>query len=263
NLEYQGIEAQPVKLNDGIYEGAPLVSGGAARTSVRLAEDLFASGDFDGDGKQDAAVLLTKNSGGSGVLTYLAIVTHWDGQPKNTATVLVGDRVQVRSLRLGASNVMMELVVAGPGEPACCPATKIRKTFLQMGTELHEGASETEGKLSGKDLEGTNWRLVRMGLKEPPLTGTSATAAFQGGRITGSGGCNRYFARVQEAGPGEISIGPAGSTRMACPQSLMKLETDYLHRLERVRKFGFFMGKLALTYEEGRTTDALLFVSEP
>ena len=67
NLEYGGIEPQPIKLIDGAYESA-------ARVTVRLADELVGSGDLDGDGKADAAVLLTKSSGGNGELTYLAIV---------------------------------------------------------------------------------------------------------------------------------------------------------------------------------------------
>ena len=256
NLEYVGIEPQPIKLIDGAYESA-------ARVTVRLADELVGSGDLDGDGKADAAVLLTKSSGGSGELTYLAIVVQADGQLKNTATLLIGDRVQVRSLVLSLGGVTMETIVAGPKEPACCPTTKMLKILRLVGTELRELPSQAQGKLSIRDLEGTTWRLVRLGLGAQPVAGRSATVVFQGERVSGSGGCNRYFSRIKEAGPGDISFGPVGATQMACPESLMTLEHDFLHKLEKVRKFGFHMGKLVLTYEENGSPDGMQFVSEP
>jgi hypothetical protein len=100
NLTYQGIYDHPVTVHDGVYEGEPFVPGGASRPRVELVEDLLVQGDLDGDSVEEAAVLLAESSGGSGVMTYLALVTWRDGAPVNLATRLIGDRVQIRSLRV-------------------------------------------------------------------------------------------------------------------------------------------------------------------
>ncbi|WP_052807987.1 META domain-containing protein [Methyloterricola oryzae] len=257
NLEFVGIEKEPIKLSEGSYSGGP-------RLSVKLSEELAASGDLNADGMPETALLLTKSAGGSSELVYLAIVSPQpDGQLKNTATVLLGDRVQIRGLELKPGAVEVAAVVAGRKEPACCPTNKVLKTFQWMGTELREGPVQAQGSLSLQDLEGKTWTLQRLGLKEAPLSGRSATLMVKGEKVAGSGGCNRYFSRLKDNGPGQISFGPVGATKMACPEALMKLEQAYFQKLEKVKAFGYHMGKLALTYPEASGTDALVFVAEP
>lgn len=257
NLEYLGIEKEPIKLSEGSYSNGP-------RLSVKLSEELAASGDLNADGMPETALLLTKSAGGSGELVYLAIVSPQpDGQLKNTATVLLGDRVQIRGLELKPGAVEVAAVVAGRKEPACCPSNKVLKTFQWLGTELREAPVQAQGSLSLQDLEGKTWTLQRLGLKQAPLSGRSATLLVKGEKVAGSGGCNRYFSRLKDNGPGKISFGPVGATKMACPEALMKLEQAYFQKLEKVEGFGYHMGKLTLTYSDAGGTDALVFVAEP
>ena len=98
NGAYQGIYEQPVQLSDGEYAGEPFVEGGASRPTVTLVDMFNSWGDLNGDGIQDAAVILAENSGGSGVFIYLAAVTDQEGKPVNVATQLLGDRVDLKSL---------------------------------------------------------------------------------------------------------------------------------------------------------------------
>src|SRR4030042_5297218 len=71
----------------------------------------------------------------------------------------------------------------------------------------------------GVQLNGTGWTLtgyVHDGTPVQVLNGTTVTLAFNdGGRITGSAGCNHYFASYEVKGTG-ITIGQAGSTEMYC-----------------------------------------------
>ncbi|MCB0173146.1 MAG: LysM peptidoglycan-binding domain-containing protein, partial [Anaerolineae bacterium] len=67
NATYTGIyDDQEVTLTDGQYEGEPFVEGGASRPTVNFNPNDVAFGDLNGDGVEDAAVLLSENSGGSG-----------------------------------------------------------------------------------------------------------------------------------------------------------------------------------------------------
>ncbi|MDH3399651.1 MAG: META domain-containing protein [Chromatiales bacterium] len=72
-------------------------------------------------------------------------------------------------------------------------------------------------------LEGEKW------LGEPRVTMNLS----DGGRFSGSGGCNRYFG-VFTLAEGKLSTGPIGSTMMACEQAAMDLEYRYLASLEKV-----------------------------
>lgn len=125
NAVYAGLYEEPVQLQEGRYEGEPFVEGGASRPTVTLLPDPMASGDLDGDGVEEAAVLLAEDSGGSGTFIYLAVVSRVDGAAHNVATTLLGDRVEVESLSIADGQIMVQ----GAGENA-------RQTWALEGGEL-------------------------------------------------------------------------------------------------------------------------------
>jgi len=86
-------------------------------------------------------------------------------------------------------------------------------------------------------LADTSWILTEIrngdGDLVPVLAGTLVTAAFsRDDRVTGSAGCNRYFASYSTDGNG-ITIRNAGSTKMFCgsPEGLMVQESRFLSHL--------------------------------
>ena len=85
------------------------------------------------------------------------------------------------------------------------------------------------------------------------------TVAFNAARISGVAGCNRYFAGVTESEDGGLTIGPVGSTKMACPSPVMQVEDRYFRTLQQVSRFSVVSGQLALTYQDSGATDTLLF----
>jgi hypothetical protein len=137
NAEYQGIYPDAVKLTEGQYEGQPFVEGGASRPTVVFTEP-FALGDLDGDGVEDAAVLLVEDSGGSGSFVYLAAVLNRDGQPENVATTLLGDRAQVEELSIDSGQIGVKMLTHGPDDPMCCPSQESQATYTLEGSELVE-----------------------------------------------------------------------------------------------------------------------------
>ena len=68
NATYAGFEepASPVTLKDGLWEGESLQPGGTSRPRVSLGGDFHLLGDLDGDGAEEAVVVLAQSSGGSG-----------------------------------------------------------------------------------------------------------------------------------------------------------------------------------------------------
>jgi len=135
NAEYQGIYEEAIKLTDGKYEGEPFVEGAASRPTVVFIEP-YAFGALDDDGVDDAAVLLVENSGGSGSFVYLAAVLNRDGKPDNTATTLLGDRVQVEELTIESGQILVKMVAHGPDDPMCCPTQESLETYTLEGDEL-------------------------------------------------------------------------------------------------------------------------------
>jgi len=262
NIEYGGIRDNTVLLRDGVYEGEPFVPGGASRPRVELIDMPPVLHDLDGDGIDDAAVLLAESSGGSGVSTFLAVVSCRDGRAVNVGTTGIGNRVMIRSMVGRDRGIVVEIVATGPGEPLCCPTRKVRNKYHLREGRLRLASSEDQGPLSLADLEGIPWRLVRLGRNERVPEGVKVTAVFRDGKVSGSGGCNRYSAAVTGTGPLEFSVGPAASTRMACPDPAGGFEDRYFSALQAADRFGFLLGNLVLHYGKGDARETMMFERE-
>lgn len=261
NLTYSGIYDTPVTLNDGVYEGEPFAPGGASRPRLMLVDDSFVSGDLDGDGNNEAIVLLAESSGGSGTVSYLAVVAHRSGQWRNIALQDIGDRVQVRTLRIADKSIVMDLVTAGPDDAACCPSRKLRNSWRLENDRLVQAASQHTGTLGIADLNGS-WRLTHLDHDDAVPVGVTVTLRAEDGKLSGSAGCNRYFGTVAGRDAYELSVGPLGATRMACEQPAMAVEDRFLRALEGVKQLGFVMGKLVLTWRAAERTGTLWLVGE-
>lgn len=262
NAAYMGIEEQdPVTLRDGVWEGEPFTEGGASRPSVHFVRDFRLMGDLDGDGADEAAVLLGANSGGTGEYIYLAVVGLREGRLKNLGTVLVGDRVQIRKAGILEGHVFLDLVRTGPEDAMCCPGE-----LAMAGWNLEDDGltplavtSETD-RLSAETIAETEWVLRWWSLAEPASAEPEVTLFFKDGRLGGNSGCNTYFAAANTGDqPGDISMGPAGGTMMMCPAEVMAVEQRYLAQMAGVKKFGFMTGMLALTYEFDGVWSVMLF----
>ncbi len=257
---YRGIAEGPVTLVDGVWEGEPYVSGGASRPRVVLVDGFHLVGDLTGDGSAEAVFLLAENSGGSGARSHLAVLGWGPEGVENLATALVGDRVQIRSARISQRTIELDVVQAGPKDAACCPSQKARRTWSLGGASLKEISEEITGTLSLADIAGPEWVLTHFAANEPAPAEPGITLELQGDRVIGSGGCNRYFAAIEEGPtPGDVKLGPPGSTRRACPADIMALESRYLNTLGQVVKFGFSVGRLVLSWREDGVMGGILF----
>jgi heat shock protein HslJ len=87
---------------------------------------------------------------------------------------------------------------------------------------------------------------------EPLVTGTHLTMDFSGGRVSGSGGCNRYSAAYR-AGRRTLRIEqPAATTRMACAPSVATQEIQFLAMLAKVRRYSIRSGTFTLRSTLGK-----------
>jgi heat shock protein HslJ len=259
NATYRGIYNIPVTLINGKYEALPFQPGGASRTQVILVGDRVARGDLNGDGVDEAVVLLAEDSGGSGTRNYLAVVAVRESRPVNVATELLGDRVQLRSMRVENGRLIVDTVAHGAADAVCCPTMKVQRAFVLDRNRLLEVHREESGTISAADLEGVNWVLQGFGSGERVAPESPITLEFAAGRIVGSAGCNEYFAAYESRAPGQLKMATPGTTRKACAPSIMAQEASYLNALERVTSYGFVGGNLGLTYQQDGSFDTLLF----
>jgi len=140
---FTGIEDGPITLSEGKWRGEPFVEGGASAPAAGLVGNFRVEGDLDGDGADEAVVLLWSSDGGSGTFNYIAVMGRGaDGAAVNLATAELGDRVRVVSAEILDGKIILDMVQHGPEDPMCCPAQKVRRTFELTGSELIEVATE-------------------------------------------------------------------------------------------------------------------------
>ena len=263
NATYEGFEEpdHSVTLVDGRWEGEPYQPGAASRPTVYLVDGLRLTGDVDGDGSDEAVVLLGQNSGGSGEFIYHAVVGHRNGAIESLGTTLIGDRIQIRGANIDGGRIALDVVRHGPDDPACCPGelATLEWEMTEQGLTATAAPAETD-RLSLDTIAEIEWTLREWKRDEPAPTRPEVVLKYTDGRFIGIGGCNTFFAATQPGKkPGHISVGPPGRTRKACSESAMKIEERFLKQLDAVRKFGFVTTRLALTYENDGTYERMLF----
>ncbi len=124
---YSGIEPdKDVCLKDGRSEGPPVVELGTQR----------ATGDLDGDGAPETALLLTKNPKSPDQTVYLVIAA-WRGDRIVTlAATSLGSQVNVRSFTISGGKVELQGQRSASARTAMMPVTL--RYSLQGGKLVEE-----------------------------------------------------------------------------------------------------------------------------
>lgn len=254
-----GVFEQAIALGDGKFEGAPAAEGAASRPTAMLWEPTVKFANLDGVEGNEAVALLSSNSGGSGEFVYLSIFGMRDGKAVSLATAPVGDRVKLNSLWLEQGKIKMDVIEMGPKDAACCPTQVARKSYAMEGGTLKQLSSDVVGVLSMNMLGGTEWMLSSFDQQPLPEGAKAPTLRLEYGKISGFAGCNRYNAPIAETAPGQIEIGEASTTKMACDPAQSEIEAQYLDRLAHAKSFTFQAGQLAVTSEKEGTAGLMVF----
>jgi len=123
-----------VRLMDGRYEEA--IQAGAATRLVITLHPVYAHGDLNGDGADDAAVVLVANAGGSGTFYHVVAVLNEGGTPRPLAAASLGDRVKVENVSIMSGATVIQMVTHGPQDPLCCPTQQATRSFRLQGDSL-------------------------------------------------------------------------------------------------------------------------------
>jgi hypothetical protein len=123
NFTYPALCAQGTGLADGV----PVRDGEYARTQGEEPFDfrVFAVsfGDLTGDGRDEAAVAASCNTGGTGQFSEGMVFAMRDGRPELIARVEGGDRAYggIAGLAIERGQLVVERYATDDDGPACCP----------------------------------------------------------------------------------------------------------------------------------------------
>lgn len=167
NGTYRLDELGTISLSDGEYRD----QYGEGATQVHLVGlEMTTFGDLNGDGLEDAAVVLWWQSGGTGTFRYLAAVLNDDGAPRQAGVARLGDRARIDGLSIDAGEIVIDAVTHSPDDPMCCPTQRVEQTYAVQGDELVQTASQviSSGEAAGSDvvaadIAGMVWTWDRFG----------------------------------------------------------------------------------------------------
>jgi heat shock protein HslJ len=97
------------------------------------------------------------------------------------------------------------------------------------------------------ELSGTSWRVESIAGESAP----GPTIEFAQDRISGTGGCNRFFGGYT-ADDGRLTITGVGATRMACEQAVMQRESAFFSVLNAAQSYTRAADRLTITSADGR-----------
>jgi hypothetical protein len=113
------IDGRVVALRDGKHE-EPAAPASAARRTTAISGAPVAA-DLDGDGDEDAVVIMATEQGGSGTFYYVAVAELDGGAYTGSAGVLLGDRIAPQKVTFADGVVTVDYTARRPGEPMSTP----------------------------------------------------------------------------------------------------------------------------------------------
>lgn len=120
-------------LKDGQYE-----EGKSIQDFVRIRLNSLTSGDLNGDGLKDIAVVLASNFGGSGHFYMLTVLLNKVDGLKQTNNLELGDRVVIQSLTISQGKISIEMLTQGPDDPMSSPRLRVKLSCRLDGEALRE-----------------------------------------------------------------------------------------------------------------------------
>ena len=151
-----------------------------------------------------------------------------------------------------------------PEEPTPVPQVEEPTAVPEVAEPAGEAPEISQPIYRWGEVADRLWVLVGYGDALNPTVveeGTVITAVFSSVEptVSGSGGCNNYFASYESTNDGGLTVsGPIGATMMFCEES-MDQETAYLAALETVSAWSLNEeGRLEVTYSTGQPYDEKL-----
>ena len=254
NMTYQTelLPAGEVTLVDGVYS-EPAAPGSASMNEVTLLSSPIAYGVLNGN--WSAAVLLAESGGGSGTFVNLAVVEDLNGVPTNTGVALLGDRVQVNDMAIIEESIYVDMVMAGPDDPACCPTQAVQRVYafqdgaLQMVSEtvVPPAAEATSAPAAGElTANPWVWQQTQMNddtVKQPATSGAFVLTLAEDGSAGATTDCNTFSGSYTTEG-NQITVELPAATMMACPEGAQ--EQEFIADLTSVTSYLFADGNLVL-----------------
>jgi len=123
--------------NEYTSEQVKLVNGEYAEPGMLYVkyDHQYARGDFNHDGLQDAAVIITESGGGSGNFRQMAFLINDGEKLVHQSTEYLGDRVKINSIKERGGKVILDMFIHRDDDCLAGPTKHVRKVYKYNGPD--------------------------------------------------------------------------------------------------------------------------------
>lgn len=75
-------------------------------------------------------MVLALQSGGSVTFKYLVAMRNTGNAFVQQDSILLGDRIRTSAMTIAGGQTHIEMLAAGPEDPACCPSQKLKLSYV-------------------------------------------------------------------------------------------------------------------------------------
>jgi hypothetical protein len=158
------VSGREVTLFQGKYE-----QGSGSDYLLATLLPMLAFGDLDGDGIEDAAVLIGENGGGSGTFVSLFAIRSQAGAAVQVGALLIDDRPHMDSILIQDGKIIVTGLIHGPQDSMVSPTMQVQEVFAWS-----EAAGLNLVRLSTP--RGDGWTLIEI---SAPTSGSEVGGSVQ------------------------------------------------------------------------------------
>ncbi|MFA7216381.1 MAG: META domain-containing protein [Candidatus Paceibacterota bacterium] len=242
------IDGQAVKLSDG-YSEVEAALGSASKIITRYFGNEVKY-DFDKDGREDVAFLLTQETGGSGVFFYVVAALNKEDGYVGSQGLLLGDRIAPQTTEISQNPNHKDVIVVNymdrnPGEAMTTSPSLGRSIWLkldiasmQFGEVVQDFPGEADPQRMTLGMHEWTWSKTNYNDGEEflPEKPSSFKITFsKDGNFSAKTDCNSVSGQYVVNGQ-NISFSQMVSTLMYCEGSQ---ESDFVGMLSDVSYYNF------------------------
>lgn len=250
------IDRQAVTLKDGISE-VEIAPGSAAKIVTKYFGNEVAR-DFDGDGREDTAFILTQSSGGSGTFFYVVVALNTERGYVGSEAYWLGDRIAPQTTAVDGNIIVVNYVDRNPGESFDVQPSVAKSVWLlldphtmQLGVVEQNFTGEADSGKMSLDMKSWNWTSTDYGAGEIVVANNPEkfVLTFNADKsFSAATDCNRVGGQYFLEGE-SIKFIDMVATEMFCEDSQEQVFGTALSEVENYRFTG--KGELLLTLKGG------------
>ncbi|MCA9361397.1 META domain-containing protein [Candidatus Kaiserbacteria bacterium] len=249
------VDEEEFRFEDGLFTKVIAQESSFLATAKIFGEPVY--GDLDGDGDNDALVIIVYQPGGSGTFYYVGASINNDGRYQGTDTILLGDRISPQTMEINNGIGLVNFADRKDGEPMATSPTvgktlrvKVDTDDYRLGVVENDFVGEADPDTMKLSMKEWVWFKTLSDSEDEmaPPNVEDFSLVFADGTFKAKTDCNALSGLYQSK-DNKLSFNSIVSTEMFCQDSL---ESEFISYLNETATYQFTAkGELLLLSEEG------------